>query len=250
MNISEIEKVYKETKSLRATAKHFNTSKNKITDILKENNIKINESTRNRKYIVNSNYFNDINSEEKAYWLGFLFADGYNEEEAYKVRIELKESDSTHLEKLKLSLNSKHPIKWRNAKKSCWLSIADKKMSQDLVKLGMIQNKSLSLEFPKINKELTSHLIRGYFDGDGSLYRIGKNSKGISILGNLSFLNVICDILKSQSIIGKIRKSGKIHRFEIHKIKDVNLFLDYIYSNSTIYLDRKYNKMRELQRLQ
>ena len=83
LNSNQIIKIYYELGSIHKVAKYFKTSITPIKRILKENGINL----TNRRFNVNKEYFNEINSEEKAYWLGFLFADGYIRERKSNVSI-------------------------------------------------------------------------------------------------------------------------------------------------------------------
>lgn len=67
-----------------------------------------------KKYQVNENYFEKIDSEEKAYWLGFLYADGnvrMHKNKSGILKLKLKQSDKKHIEKFSKCLNSNYPIK-------------------------------------------------------------------------------------------------------------------------------------------
>ena len=64
-----------------------------------------------RIYQVNENYFESIDSDEKAYWLGFLSADGYIHEGRNTITLALQESDKVHIEKFKKAISATYPIK-------------------------------------------------------------------------------------------------------------------------------------------
>ena len=154
-----------------------------------------------RKVFFDDTLFEDIDNEEKAYWLGFLFADGnitYDlDKTKYKIELGLATIDYNHLEKYKTFLKYNKDIKFRSSTNSCRIIVGSKKACEDLIKLGCTPKKSLILKFPKnIREDLLSHFIRGYFDGDGSI-SICKNTnrlKTICILGTLNFLKRINNI--------------------------------------------------------
>ena len=143
------------------------------------------------KYVYSKeDYFDDINSQNKAYILGLLFADGCNHiynsngEGKYQITLSLQEDDKEILEKIKIEMDLQNPLHYliprtgnyingkivKSAKPQWKLEFNNKHISLRLNELGMVQNKSLVLQFPDINSILYKHFIRGYFDGDGSIY--------------------------------------------------------------------------------
>ena len=127
-----------------------------------------------RKYNFNENYFNELKTHEQAYILGFIYADGYNREDCLElVQVEQRVDI---LEKINKALDSNYPIKAYSPGKFR-LNFNSKKLCQDLVKLGVVRNKSLVLNFPQfIPDELMPSFILGYFDGDGCIWN-GKRKK-------------------------------------------------------------------------
>ena len=205
-----------------------------------------------RKYTVNDDFFEVIDTEEKAYWLGFMYADGYVSDE-FKTTIELslKGSDTRHIEKLKSSISSNHPI--YQTKKiikgveyiGARLTISSLKMKADLIAKGCVPRKTMILKFPSydiVPKELMRHFIRGYVDADGCITR--KKQGGYFSL----------EIVGTEEFLKGIIKELNIHENKIHKIngrntvsrvmycgKFANSIIYFLYNNSTISLDRKYN---------
>ena len=177
--------------TLREICKKHNISREYASKILKEQGISL-----RKKISSDDTLFEKIDTEEKAYWLGFLYADGnvyYNEKRvSYRIELGLAEKDLNHLEKFKKFLNCTNEIKYRQNIKAYRIMIGSKKMCNDLIKLGCVPNKSLILTFPtedQVPLELQRHFIRGYFDGDGCItYRKSGSSPGINMLGNLEFL--------------------------------------------------------------
>lgn len=85
--------------SIAKVAAQFGITADRVLSILKKNNIPRRSSSESHKLPVDSNFFHEINTEEKAYWLGFMYADGYVTNRT--MGIKLQESDSSHLEMLK-----------------------------------------------------------------------------------------------------------------------------------------------------
>ena len=115
-------------------------------------------------------HFEKIDSEEKAYWLGFLYADGYISFSENKIELSLAEKDVHHIEKFRDFLGINNRICYRPSVKAYRLSFRSDKCKQDLINQGCTPRKSLTLKFPtskQVPYELIRHFIRGYFDGDG-----------------------------------------------------------------------------------
>ena len=201
----------------------------------------------NKKYVVNDNYFEVIDTEYKAYWLGFLYADGYvrmknNRSGELKLKLCLK--DRKHIELFRKCLESTHPIKDGNSyvikdnkryeSEYSTFSIYNTKMVNDLFNLGCLNNKTFKIRMPVIEESLIRHFIRGYFDGDGYI-SLNKNSASCGITSNELFL---IDILKIINY-GKISKRKNIHDLIFYHKNNIENFYILLYENSNIYLNRK-----------
>lgn len=214
-------------------------------------------------YCCDYHYFDEIDTEEKAYWLGFLSADGWiyrkKDSNIGVTGCELQYNDIEHLKKMNKSLSGNYKItdRWR----ACGLSKTDEKkhmcsiriyssiMYESLVRLGFTNKKSFDFKMPSIKKELVRHYIRGYFDGNGSVcFNKGSSSFNVNFtLASLSMRNTILDLFKSLNISfynnDNISNNGTIiYRPSIRYNKDKISFLNYIYDNCSVCLDRKYEK--------
>lgn len=231
--------------SLRNLAIKYNLNRGLLSGFLLGKNIDI----YSRKSNVNNLIFSKIDTEEKAYWLGFLYADGnvgFDESKNInRVEIGLKESDHEHLIKFTKFLDSQKEIKFRKSTKSCRIMFSSKSMCEDLIKLGCVPKKSLILKFPtydQVPKILMRHFIRGYFDGDGCLSLSKKSSTfTVSVIGTKEFLTGILNEMNIKNLgVMKKDKRHKNNTFYIRfKIKEGFDFLKQIYSDSIIFLDRK-----------
>lgn len=210
-----------------------------------------------KKYTINENYFEIINSPNKAYWLGFLCADGCilvkekNNKKSYVLEVSLSEDDILHLEKFKMSLKSNTPIKYKTIKnkyKACRVNICNKKICEDLIKLGCTPRKSLTLTFPsedKVPKELIPHFIRGYLDGDGCVYNNGEGNVSLSFVGTYDFLNSIENIMYEEFGLTKtiFGKKGKAYQCSWGGKGNLKTWFDYLYNyEDIIFLQRKFEK--------
>lgn len=242
-------KKFTEKEILQMIDRHFKDSV-PIYKIAKENNVtrKCIQNYFRQKGLVgnNLNYkvsdttvFSQIDTEEKAYWLGFLYADGAISKNNRVLELSLKISDIEHLKKFKLFLSSNIEIKTDLYR--CRFIIGSKQLCNDLIKLGCYNCKSLSLEFPlekQVSKYLQIHFIRGYFDGDGCINNPLKNGYSCSVLGTINVLSAIKNITNLQSI--QVKKStSNCYMLNLHGNNSRN-FLTLLYKNSSVYLERKY----------
>ena len=215
------------------------------------------------KYEINEDYFEKIDSEFKAYWLGFLYADGYNSYNGTRGVLELglAKTDESHLCKFKDSLQSTSVIHNKKSKignkeyESVKINICNKKLCEDLHNLGCVRNKSLILKFPKDNivpKNLVRHFIRGYFDGDGCVHlNLETKHFSVSFVGTLEFLETIQKIISKDTGISKvsIRNKGKAYQIQWSGVRNCHILYKYLYKDCNIFLDRKFEKFNSLYRL-
>lgn len=218
------------------------------------------------RYNYNKDYFSVIDTHDKAYWLGFLYADGcitrfYNKDHSVRsmsLEITLCEQDRKHLEKFNNCLESNISIKERHSKignkiyNSFRLTINNTKLCNDLIDLKCTPNKTYSIQFPTFDIVpyiFMRDFIRGYFDGDGCLsitQYYNKPHMVANITGMEDMLSSISSFLFSEKIINKypaIHKNKRSKAVEIFFYgNDMYYFLDYIYSDSVLHLDRKYQK--------
>lgn len=146
----------------------------------------------------NENYFEKIDTEDKAYFLGFIFADGciiYDPSKyRYKIEIKLHPKDRHILESLIKFIEGEMKIWYDNNREMCQVSISGKKFVSDLIKLGLTPNKTFNLEYPKISEKLEKHFLRGYFDGDGCI-RVRTDKRDNTKLGDLRIVSGSIDML-------------------------------------------------------
>lgn len=175
-----------------------------ITNYLNlHNNIKKNENQirtkaallgfRKQDISLNRHYFHNIDNEYKAYWLGFIYADGWisKSKTGSELAIELSSLDLKHLEKFKNCIGSNASIKIRNKHliiannknfsdvETCKIRIYSNQMYNDLYIHGVTNSKTYDSNYPKVAENLFRHVLRGYFDGDGCIYT--KNEKKIQV---------------------------------------------------------------------
>lgn len=247
--IKYILRSYKQGQSIKKLSKDFKVHPNSIKLILEKNNINIRslrESRKNEK--TNSSIFKKIDTEEKAYWLGFLAADG----NVYTTKISsnLQYSDRNHLKKFNNFLGNPTEVKYtsqfRNGKefKYCSIAVYSAEMAEDLIKHGVVKNKSLILEPPLFltDKKLQLSWIRGYFDGDGGVSITEKPRRAqMYCTGTYKVLKWIVEVLDLNTepfLEHRCKKTYRIHRNGWNICRDK---LSLLYEDATIFLDRKYN---------
>ena len=199
--------------------------------------------------------FDTIDTEEKAYWLGFLYADGYVSSDGKTVELGLKRDDKEHLEKFRDFLKNRNEVRMGNAKcygkkfSRCRLTMVDKHFHNALISKGCIPNKSLILTFPDkslfASEELIIHFIRGYVDGDGSVTYGCTGYAIFEIIGTKEFLDGIRDFFPNmfQQVYHKDkRRQGSNTYSMVLGAKKSEEFGNMLYSNATIFLKRKYDK--------
>ena len=255
---NQIIAAYKNNISLRQIEKDFDVSRKTISKFLEEKGIKTVKGNHYRKYFHNFDFFEKIDSEEKAYWLGFMFADGYivnydnyYGEDVLGLSVSLK--DQEVLEKFKKSIQATNPIKCYQRKRSgepmVRLQMSSQKTVNDLISHGCVKQKSLILQPPKeIPEELLPHFIRGLFDGDGCITSSLKGSYEsyqVDITSTFLMVNWIKEKVGMGSIVKDSRRE-KTYYYTLGGNQQVIKFYHYLYNNATIYLNRKYNKFQQL----
>lgn len=226
-----------------------------------------------RKYGVNDEFFDIIDTQEKAYILGLLYADGCNYEDEYHFKIDLIQEDQDVLLKIKEVMHYTGELKYYsekvkvfdgksyNAKSQARLNIHSKQLSKQLALKGCTSNKTYTLVFPSkdiLPKKLYRHFIRGYMDGDGGIsYWVDNNNTGhkkfqINFCGTTDIIKSISEILEIKfkccpAISDRYpdRDNNNL-QMSICGNQVVKHILDWLYKDASIYMNRKYNKYLEL----
>lgn len=230
----------------------YGHSPTNIKKFLIKNNIKIRENGEWQTfYTWDKSFFKKIDSYEKAYWLGFIYADGNVRRKEYGqglFQIALARKDRNHLVKLKKSLKSNHPIYKDGANNR--IIISQQEIFDDLMNLGVSERKSLTLLPPtnkQVPKEFLSSFILGYFDGDGCIY-INKKRWCFSILGTKEICGFIQKIFYEYKINTYLYKEKRTKKnVWVLQTGGTNKELlkrvfNFLYFNNPIYLYRKYKK--------
>jgi len=261
-DIENIIALYLSGESSVSIGKKYNTTHKPILKILHKNNIVIDSSLSHRKYALNEEFFDQINTQEKAYILGLLYSDGSNNPDKSTIAISLQEEDKEILEQIRKIINSEKPLEYidnsnkhdfgYSYKNQYRLLMFSKHMCESLSSLGVVKNKSLIISFPNfLSDSLLPHFIRGVFDGDGSIYQAYRNENNLPIVVTITATNDFCLKLKSivqdtLSINGGVYEAschnGITKVFSLSGRNVCKVFLDWIYKDATIYMQRKHDR--------
>jgi hypothetical protein len=169
---------------------------------IKEYNKNIDRKQKNyvkrKKYFYDEEFFENINNEEKAYFLGFVFADGsvvYDKKKfRYQLTLKLHTKDNHILESFIKSVNGEMKVWKHRQREISEVHFSGKKITNDLIKLGATPRKTFTLCYPNIDKNLERHFLRGYFDGDGCI-RINTDKRDGSKRGDLRIVSGSIEML-------------------------------------------------------
>ena len=219
-------------------------SKRCTMSIFKEYNI---NSKRKNRYTLDENYFEEINTQQKAYILGLIYADGYVGNEKFN-NISLTQKEYKLLFEVKKELEFTGIIRlgnkgsFENSKPGYVLNFSSKKVANDLRKLGLYPKKSLTIDkIPNIRDELKRHFLRGYFDGDGSISKyIHKFKKANK---EYSYVKGKMCIIATEKMLDDFIKTFNIEHYYISQSKTKEM--KYIQIESKKELNRIYNLMYE-----
>lgn len=246
-NSSNIIISYQMGQSQSEIAKAYGCDESNISRLLKKHGIE----TRFH-YECDHTFFDCIDTEEKAYTLGFFVADGYN----HKCNVvSIRVIDEDVLNKMKDAIKYTGPISITSPPKKYphWqvkygLDIASKQMCDSLIRLGCPTKKTFITRFPtsdEVIEYLLVHYIRGVVDGDGSIYST-TNGWHISIAGTVALLDPMRHYIHKQTgVMFGIYPQGKIYVLKVGGNQQVGRVLTWLYNDATIYMDRKYKKYLE-----
>lgn len=232
-----------------------------VRRFLKNNGIKIRNKFFRRTYTINENFFETIDNPEKAYFLGWLSADGAVTKNN-NIKLGLQGKDGYIVENFNKAIGSNRLVKtsyYNIVNHPLWqgktnVNIVNRKMCQDLAIWGCIPNKSVLLKFPHAlnSNDFLRFYLRGFFEGNGCLSFNPKTSASrIAICSTQDFCEGLSNLLKSVlDIQSSTRKCGGCWRVDISRKKSIIKFLNWIYnSRENMVLYRKYSKFLEFKKL-
>jgi intein-encoded DNA endonuclease-like protein len=241
---TEVIKLYQNGEYTANIAKLANVSSRYIRMLLKENEVEMRpRGSWKRKYTLIEDYFKTW-SNNMAYVLGFLIADGTVVRDNQSVTVAQKEKYI--LEEIKVELGSNQPI-YKNKNTGVYiLSLNSKILKKDLMDIhGVKPNKSSTIKFPYVPKEYMSHFIRGYFDGDGF---IKYEKYFVSFVGGSEvFMKSLRNVIEENGFETNYTEHNTHYRVYVSGRRTIKLFSEWIYNDKELYLKRKYEAFqREL----
>lgn len=257
---------YDELRSLSAIGQKYNIPVGSVKSRAHSLEIAMDPPCGKSKYTVNEDFFS-VDSEAAFYVAGFMAADGnitYGKQfKTGLLALGLSSIDKEHLVKIKEAMDFTGIISdysyWNKCNNvmtnSSWLKIyCSKKLISDIGnRFNVLPQKTFTYTFPIdiINHEMVRHFLRGYFDGDGCFYQPKNMRRSISfeLLGTQSFLETVKLILERECNLQsktKISKTKNIHRLRYGGRDQLSKIANYLYGNSTIRLERKFDKIAHL----
>lgn len=234
----------------------FGCSGSYVRAVVKRHGFRLRPAGAQRKYIVNDGYFSAIDSQPKAYWLGFLAADGSLTGNRLEVKLARKDRD--HLFRLRDALGSDYPVRHGLTNKTYPNSrfhVVSPRMARDLAAHGVGPRKSLTHTWPGfLSADLLRHYLRGYGDGDGT-WRLSKASRGSAYTGQLhfSFIGTPAFCFQAQRFLEDaacVRKvaprpvaDGKMEVVAYNGTLQVSRIFRLLYDGATVCLPRKRNSV-------
>jgi hypothetical protein len=199
----------------------------------------------------NSTFFDNIDTEEKAYWLGFFYADGYLAKNGCVLTINLSWKDASHLQRFanifqrEVLVHERTPDK-RNGKSyrvaTCSFSCAY--LWNALIAKGIKQGNTLSEDisvFEHIPDELIHHFARGFFDGDGYVHRNKRGGLEFGFVGSCTFMRHLSSLIVIATGLAapKLNDTDKVATLHWNGTGVSGRFKNWLYRNATIWLERK-----------
>lgn len=260
LNEQKLINLYEKGASSDNLAMKFNISTRKTKEIIGKESMRDNKIV-NKILSINDNIFNTIDTPEKSYWLGWLFSDGSVRNNLISLRLE--ENDLELIKQFAIFVNypeyriSKHSkIMDGKVYYGYGISIRSDKMSNDLINLGCVENKSLVVKYPAIDHSMNKHFILGYFCGDGSLFISKDNEWSFSLAGTKEMLLSIKDILEKElpDIYLKLsdkpitKSKNNTHSLIASSEYSIISIMNWLMSDidTSIILKRKYEKYKEM----
>lgn len=224
----------------------------------KQDGVKVGRGRTNaRTYNLNEHYFDKIDTEIKAYMLGFIYADGNNLFKTNRITIQLSIVDKEILQKFSVIMFNQENLKYRKNKNNkgeefeyVSLNMYSKHMSQHLATLGVVERKSHLITFPEwLDKTLYKHFIRGLIDGDGWIYipKSNRDSPNVGLICTRQINDFLQKYLSEE--LGLTSYLVKAYKQDINVMCEIRIknyhqckkMLDWLYQDANIFLQRKYD---------
>ena len=244
--------------SVTKIAKKYNLTPTLLVNIVKQYFDNVNVVGKPK---FNEHIFDVIDTEEKAYWLGFLYADGYitqphEERQAPQFGFEVSTRDKELLVQFQKDLETNTPIHVYKKEKSTYkhnypmgrISISSKHLVNSLAKWGVIPNKTYFIKFPDfLPEDLLWAFLRGYSDGDGTIFCACGKYLTWELCGTKEFLEGLLHFLNKDLKFSQRWPERDVNNYQVSIRDSQGEILSKLYENATIFLNRKYQKFAEMQ---
>ena len=237
---------YCQGESCQSIADSYRVTFHTVSNILEKNNIPRNNRYNNLN--LNINYFTEINSFDKAYFLGFLLTDGNVGKDSNAITLSLAEKDIKILKLFSKYTENSNSIYYRKDKPEVTLSIKCREWKQDLKKYGIVPQKTYIADMPILEENMMPHFIRGLIDGDGW---ISEKSHQLGFCGTEKVVKKLKDFLVKKLGVYDVKvlhPKENVWQVTWASKKDIELIGNYIYDNKQdCFLERKYNNFSRIQ---
>lgn len=245
--------------SIRRIGKTLQLGAQVVSKVMDQNHIpQRNDREQALKYTCNESFFSSIQTEQQAYWLGFLYADGYILPQRRGVGVTLAATDKGHLIKFEEDVEFNGHIHQYHASPGAYSSndyariqIISPQLADDLIKLGCVPNKTKILKFPmadQVPERLLRHFSRGFIDGNGSVQLCLPPNKApeiaVKATGTKEVMLGLLRVFKCEHLKLSSRHHGRANNYSITCGGNIQALriLDFLYKDATVYLERKYLK--------
>lgn len=204
-------------------------------------------------YTLNENFFDHLDTQSKAYWFGFILADGniINKKGNYNLQVNLKASDEGHLDKLRKALGSDSPIRVYSRGQPL-LVISSKHLINSLTNRGIVPAKSCIVDpdLQQIPDDLLHHFWRGVFDGDGTIGYNNRKDWFIGLCGTIPVVTKFSEfVYETTGFGGSLYQRNKNKNFLTMSLQGNNAcrsVVDLLYNEADVCLERKRILARQL----
>lgn len=247
---ARIAAAYTEGEGAASIAKREGVTEVTVRRALRRSGVVMRPPGKPRTCAVNERYFERVEDEARAYWLGFLLADGCVTNGALRVR--LAERDRAHLEALRAAMGSTHAITEvtgggfkADARHVDW-AVKSKVLCEGLGRWGVVPRKSGHEVAPELPHELVRHFWRGVLDGDGWVCRSGRKWF-VGITGSAALCQAFGAYVRGvlPETRAEVRANGTARKFQVSGTTGPRELLRVLYEGAAVALPRKAEKARE-----
>lgn len=215
-----------------------------IIERLRKEKLKLSTMGRTSAYLLNEAAF-DVITEESAYWIGFLMADGcISQIRGWTPRVSLSLAiyDAAHVEQFRAFLKSSHRLFFNKQGNAVTLTVASRHLCDTLAAYGVVPRKSLTAKV--VGLENDRHFWRGVVDGDGSISLPNSNAARIQVAGSQDLMQQFSEFVYSHNsrCYAKVRKleGRNLYEFKACGIHIMRL----LYENCSVALPRKLERVQ------